>query len=471
MKHYPFHFILLLAVTLTLSGGLVYGQDTQARPKKPRSFEDYTPRSLKEIAAMKPDPNSLRDKQDNLFVTADDLPSRVRVTYTGSTRPIPQLKKEVIRQWARLYAGSIEHYTEPYQTEMFFIENGVGYWLAIPKDSPLLSQQSFKKGERLDLYLIRLGAAIAGGKYDWMLLVEKLQKADTAQGDESWPSLEYLRNDYRSVSVVAHVLVREAEVVKKIGGYEDWRVVCEVVEPFKGKFRRNERIEYYHGAEAGLRKEWFNGEKIVFLLHRHYEPEKRWIYSVLENSTLPYTKDRVEKLRLIERSLQPRRHLRSEVKISGFEKTYMPKVGRKITVAGVFESAKLGFIVTFDNGGIYIYPVHAADTSKMNAFDSFKGQTVEVTGTLRYSRGSSAQRAGEVSIPEHFFFDAAEVKVVPARPRAPGSGSPSSIAPGGLVKYFPELAHQRHTVLTDNETGRAYDVEAWPNVFLLAKLS
>ena len=116
MKHYPFRFILLLAVTLTLGGGLVYGQDAQARPKKPRSFEDYTPRSLKEIAAMKPDPNRLRDKQDNLLVTADDLPSRVRVTYTGSTRPIPQLKKEVIRQWARLYAGSIEHYTEPYQT-------------------------------------------------------------------------------------------------------------------------------------------------------------------------------------------------------------------------------------------------------------------------------------------------------------------------------------------------------------------
>ena len=414
MKRYPFHFVLLLA--LMPGSGLVYGQDTQAGPKKPRSFEDYTPRTLKEIASMKPDPNSLRDKQGKLVVTADDLPSRVRVTYTGSTRPIPQLKKEVIRQWARLYAGSIEHYTEPYQAEMFFIENGVRYWLAIPKDSPLLSKQSFKKGERLDLYLIRLGASIVGRKYDWTLLVEKLRKADTAQDDESWPSLDYLRNDYRSVSVVAHVLVREAEIVKRIGGYEDWRVVCEVVEPFKGKFRRNERIEYYHGAEAGLRKEWFNGEKIVFLLRRHYEPENRWIYAVLENSTLPYTKDRVEKLRLIERSVQPGRNLRPEVKTSRLEKIYMPRVGRKITVVGVLESAKLGLIVTFDNGGIYIYPVHDADASKMNAFDSFKGQTVKVTGTLRHSRGSSAPSAGEVSIPEHFFFDVAEVKVVSARP-------------------------------------------------------
>jgi hypothetical protein len=413
MKRCSVQFVLLLA--LMTGSGLVYGQDAQPGPKKPRTFEDYTPRSLKEIAAMKPDPNSLRDKQEGMVVTVDDLPSRVRVTYTGLTRPIPPLKKEVIRQWARLYAGSLEHYTESYQAEMLFIENGVRSWVAIPKDSPLLSKQSFKKGERLDLYLIRLGAAIVGRKYDWALLVEKLRMADAVQDDESWPSLDYLRNDYRSVSVVAHVLVREADVVKRIGGYEDWRVVCEVVEPFKGKFRRNERIEYYHGAEAGLRKEWFNGEKIVFLQLRNYEPEKRWIYAVLENSTLPYTKDRVEKLRMIERSVQPRRNLRPEVKTSRFEEIYMPRVGSKITVKGVLESAKLGLIVTFDNGGIYIYPVHDADTSKMNGFDSFKGQTVEVTGTLRHSRGSSAQSAGEVSIPEHFFFDMAEVKIVPAR--------------------------------------------------------
>src|SRR5262245_54690888 len=109
----PSHFVLWMA--LMLGAGVTFGEDSQAGLKKPRSFEDYAPRSLKAIAAMKPDPDSLRDKQDRLAVTADDLPSRVRVTYGGTTRPIHQLKKEVIRQWARLYAGSVEHYTETYQ--------------------------------------------------------------------------------------------------------------------------------------------------------------------------------------------------------------------------------------------------------------------------------------------------------------------------------------------------------------------
>jgi hypothetical protein len=174
-----FHFVLLLVMMSV--GGLAYGQDTQPGPKKARTFEDYTPRSLKEIVTMEPDPKSLRDKQDRLVITSNDLPSSVRVTYTGSTRPIPELKKQIIRQWARLYAGSIEHYTEPYQTEMLFLENGKGYWLAIKKDSPLLSKKKFRKGERLDLYLIRLGAVTVGRQYDWTLLVESGHRAKSKE--------------------------------------------------------------------------------------------------------------------------------------------------------------------------------------------------------------------------------------------------------------------------------------------------
>src|SRR5262245_5246479 len=256
-----------------------------------------------------------------------------------------------------------------------------------------------------------------GVVYDnnWTLLAEKSREADTAQDDESWPSLDYLRNDYRSAAVVAHVRTREAEMVKKIGGYENWHVVCEVVEPLKGKFGRDELIEYYHTAEAGLQKEWFTGEKLVFLLRHYYEPEKKWVYATLENSTLPYTKDRVEKLRQI--SAHPTEMPLRGVKRNSFERVYMPKVGRKITVEGVLESAKLGLVLTFDHGGIYIYTLREADASKMNAFDSLKGQVVKLRGTLRHARGSSAAAVGELSIPKHFFFDAAEARVIAAHPR------------------------------------------------------
>jgi hypothetical protein len=101
-----------------------------------------------------------------------------------------------------------------------------------------------------------------------------------------------------------------------------------------------------------------------------------------------------------------------------FKRKMMPQVGRKITVVGVLASAKLGWIVTFKNWGIYIYAVQDSDNSRMKAFDSFNGSTVKVTGTLRYSPGSPTPRTDVASVPEHFFFDVAEAKVISTRPAA-----------------------------------------------------
>jgi hypothetical protein len=100
----------------------------------------------------------------------------------------------------------------------------------------------------------------------------------------------------------------------RVGGYENWRVAVEVLESFKGRLRKGDVIEYFHGAEAGLKKEYFKGEKIIFLL-ADYDIEKKTLrYSVLENSTLPYTADRVRKLRMIRRSRSEIRGQKSEIR-------------------------------------------------------------------------------------------------------------------------------------------------------------
>jgi hypothetical protein len=139
-----------------------------------------------------------------------------------------------------------------------------------------------------------------------LLLVLLIPFCSAAQTDDEWPPLNYLRSDYKSVRVVAHVRIRESEIVNKIPGYDNWKIVAEVIEPFKGKFRRGAVIEYFHGAEAPSRKEFFTGEKIVFLLAEYDKEKKALRYSVLENSTLAPTPDRVKKLRTI-RSVAKRR--------------------------------------------------------------------------------------------------------------------------------------------------------------------
>jgi hypothetical protein len=126
----------------------------------------------------------------------------------------------------------------------------------------------------------------------------------SAQDDPDWPSLSYLRSDYKAVSVVAHVRIEKAEIISRVGGYENWKINAVVIESFKGKLKKGDAFEYFHGAEAGFKPEYFTGEKIVFLLTERRREGGEMHYAVLENSTLPYTKNRVIKLRRIQRSIK-----------------------------------------------------------------------------------------------------------------------------------------------------------------------
>ncbi len=56
--------LVFIFVAFLLSGSLASGHASQAGNKKPRTPDDYQPRTLEEIVGMKPDPKDLRDKQE-----------------------------------------------------------------------------------------------------------------------------------------------------------------------------------------------------------------------------------------------------------------------------------------------------------------------------------------------------------------------------------------------------------------------
>lgn len=132
-----------------------------------------------------------------------------------------------------------------------------------------------------------------------LILILAIAPCVLAQDDDNWPSLSYLRSDYKAVSVVAHIRIQQAEITGRVGGYEDWKVSAVVLESFKGKFKKGDVLVYFHGAEVGLKHQYFEEEKIVFLLAEADPKTKGVRYSVLENSTLPANADRLSKLRLI----------------------------------------------------------------------------------------------------------------------------------------------------------------------------
>jgi hypothetical protein len=138
-------------------------------------WNDFKPRTLKEIVNMEADVEQRNQKENNIVFHADMLPSRVRVIYIGTVRPISKVKKEMIRKWAQMM-GNPESYAEHYESEFLFTEDSVEYWLPVQKQVSSYFEKELKKGDTVDLYLVRAGGIRTDGKWDWMLLVEEFQK-------------------------------------------------------------------------------------------------------------------------------------------------------------------------------------------------------------------------------------------------------------------------------------------------------
>lgn len=167
--------LCLFAVFSLMVTSLAFAQDV----KKARTIEDYQPRTLQELSTLLPETirkaiEEQRANGDNnplrIIVHHELMPSRVKAVYSETSRPLPDVKKKIISDWANRFAGMPEFYTAPFQTETLFSDGKQKYWLALRKDFPT---QDIKNGARLELCVIKLGnVSIDTDDLEPVLLVE-----------------------------------------------------------------------------------------------------------------------------------------------------------------------------------------------------------------------------------------------------------------------------------------------------------
>lgn len=145
------------------------------RPKRARTPEDYQVGTLKELAAQAASTDSRGNKEETMVIDPNLTPTRVRAKYAGLTGRTPEAKAELIRQWARLYAGAPETY-KPYEVEVAFKENDSHYWLTFKKQT-LTSFWNSAWTKPVDLFLIKMGSIKQRDKWVPVLLVESFQEA------------------------------------------------------------------------------------------------------------------------------------------------------------------------------------------------------------------------------------------------------------------------------------------------------
>jgi hypothetical protein len=98
----------------------------------------------------------------------------------------------------------------------------------------------------------------------------------------------------------------------------------------------------------------------------------------------------------------------------------LPQVGQNVTVVGKLEDGKEGFWLAFKNWGAYLHVARESGSTNQNdLYIRFRsGQTVKVTGTLRYRADQHYSGPEQQVAPEDFFIDVEEITIFRRSPSA-----------------------------------------------------
>ncbi len=111
---------------------------------------------------------------DSMFLATNQLESKVLVTYTGRSRPIPQARYNFICVWAGML-GHPKEYAQRYEREYLYKEGDNEYWLATQTPITKYIDKELKPGDKMTLYLISIGAYRSNKNIEVVLLVEEFE--------------------------------------------------------------------------------------------------------------------------------------------------------------------------------------------------------------------------------------------------------------------------------------------------------
>jgi hypothetical protein len=114
-----------------------------------------------------------------------------------------------------------------------------------------------------------------------------------------------LKSDYQQVQIVAYVKIKSIKYAAP-DVYPLYVVQSEIIEPFKGKIKRGQTLEFYLHIEDGENRDLNNhlGNRIVFLKGRYPVPKGGKGWYELENSRVNASKKAVSQMRRIKGSVR-----------------------------------------------------------------------------------------------------------------------------------------------------------------------
>lgn len=138
-----------------------------------RGYERYVPRTLREIIDQHS--NSKELGKSTIVLTGDTFPSKVKVTYSGISRPLPPERKKHLE--LLITSFNVDPSTiAKYETELLFKEGSQEHWVPVVKELVPFFEKELKKDDEVILYAEWVGANKFSGKWDWVFIVNEFQK-------------------------------------------------------------------------------------------------------------------------------------------------------------------------------------------------------------------------------------------------------------------------------------------------------
>src|SRR2546427_2637014 len=148
--------LALIITAVMLFSGAVLKLQAQGFP-----WNEFERRTLKELVTI----NEKEDVEDQkrlpnenrMIVRGKILSSVIRLSYTGKSRTLSPERKKFIELWAGSYFSQTPGYADHYESEFLFKEGNDEYWLPVQKQVASYFPKELKKGDTVDVYLIRPG--------------------------------------------------------------------------------------------------------------------------------------------------------------------------------------------------------------------------------------------------------------------------------------------------------------------------
>ncbi|HSK71624.1 MAG TPA: hypothetical protein VK892_08015 [Pyrinomonadaceae bacterium] len=169
---------IFLALFITLFVSQTFAQS---------SWDLYQPRTLKEIittiaakSLKNPDVHIRDEKKDiSIILSYNSFQSRVKATYTGSSRKVSDKRKEFISIWLKTLDKPKE-YLDLFENEYLFIEDKVEYWLPVQKQVASFFSEELKKGDTVTLFVVWLGARKDKNSIDYIFLMNEFEAEENS---------------------------------------------------------------------------------------------------------------------------------------------------------------------------------------------------------------------------------------------------------------------------------------------------